>query len=298
MAKNEDEAAVYENGHVISRKQILSLALDISRSLRDEGVRPGQTVAVQMRNSTSLLATFAAAFHLGTTILPIDRDARQAERDVVLAQFPVRALVRRDESGQIVIELIEADLPAMPGEPVALIKLTSGSTGRPRGVLTSGENLIADCRSICATMGIAPEDVNLGAIPFSHSYGFSNIVTPLLLQGTRVVISNDYIPLPILELSNRHRVTVLPGIPMMYDHLSRLPAEDGTFLLPLRAAGTYVLRARRLSYPVTTSERLEVALRDTVVVDIRMSQEPLQIDPVVVTAHRRAAEVRALRDAG
>lgn len=77
-----------------------------------------------------------------------------------------------------------------------------------------------------------------------------------------------------------------------------LSAEDGTFVLPLRAAGSYVLRARRLGYPATTSQRLEVALRDTVVVDVRMSQEPLLVDPVVVTAHSRAAEVRALRDAG
>lgn len=229
VAKNPDSAAVYEGSRVTSRQQLLSMALEVARSLRDEGVRPRQTIAVQMRNSTSLLATLAASFHLRAAILPIDRDARQAEREALLQQFSARALVRNEDPGEMTIHLTGEDRPFTPEEGIALIKLTSGSTGRPRGVLTTEENLISDCSNICATMGITAEDLNLGAIPFSHSYGFSNLVTPLLLQGTPVVISNDYMPLPLLELSNRHRVTILPGIPMMYDHLSRLPAEDGTF---------------------------------------------------------------------
>jgi long-chain acyl-CoA synthetase len=110
-----------------------------------------------------------------------------------------------------------------------LVKLTSGSTGLPKGIVTSEENLVADCTSICATMGITPDDVNLGAIPFSHSYGFSNLVTPLLLQGTPVVFTNQYIPLSILAIANRYRCSVLPGIPMLFDHLAQLPLEDGTF---------------------------------------------------------------------
>ena len=35
-------------------------------------------------------------------------------------------------------------------------------------------------------LGISSADINLGAIPFSHSYGFSNLVTPLLLEGVPV----------------------------------------------------------------------------------------------------------------
>jgi long-subunit acyl-CoA synthetase (AMP-forming) len=67
--------------------------------------------------------------------------------------------------------------------------LTSGSSGRPKGIVTSEANLIADCTNICMSMGIRTDDLNLGAIPFSHSYGFSNLVMPLLLQGTPIVVS-------------------------------------------------------------------------------------------------------------
>jgi acyl-coenzyme A synthetase/AMP-(fatty) acid ligase len=78
-------------------------------------------------------------------------------------------------------------------------------------------------------MNITPHDINLGAIPFSHSYGFSNLVTPLILQGTPVVVSNEYLPLSLIALANRHRCTVAPLIPMVFDHLAALPKSDGEF---------------------------------------------------------------------
>ena len=42
---------------------------------------------------------------------------------------------------------------------------------------------MADCDNICETMGFGEEDLNFGVIPFSHSYGFSNLITPLLCRG-------------------------------------------------------------------------------------------------------------------
>ena len=73
----------------------------------------------------------------------------------------------------------------------------------PKGIVATEANLLADCLNICATMDIRPDDINLGAIPMSHSYGFSNLVTPLLVQGTAVVISNDYLPQSVVDLCNR-----------------------------------------------------------------------------------------------
>src|SRR5205807_3452049 len=116
--------------------------------------------------------------------------------------------------------------PAIPSE-ARLIKTTSGSTGAPKGIVASAENLLADCVNICTTMDIRPEDVNFGAIPFSHSYGFSNLVTPLLLQGTAVVMSNDYLPQSVLDHCNHWSCTVVPAIPMVFEHLAA--AATGEF---------------------------------------------------------------------
>ena len=52
-----------------------------------------------------------------------------------------------------------------------------GTTSAPRAIRFRASQLLADCDNICATMGIAERDMNFGVIPFSHSYGFSNLLT-------------------------------------------------------------------------------------------------------------------------
>ena len=186
---------------VVSRAELLARAEKLATD-----VRPNQLVAVQLPNSAEFVALILAILKRRAIAVLIDRDASDAEVARIRAHFGER--------------------PALPPQ-TRVIKLTSGSTGKPKGILTTEENLLADCEQICATMQIHPDDVNFGAIPLSHSYGFSNLVMPLIVQGTPIVISNDYLPQTIIDSCNRYRCTVLPGIPMMFDHLAS--TENGRF---------------------------------------------------------------------
>ncbi|MBV9391222.1 MAG: acyl--CoA ligase [Verrucomicrobia bacterium] len=107
------------------------------------------------------------------------------------------------------------------------MKITSGTTGKPRAVRTRECHLLADCRNICSTMGIGPHDINYGVIPFSHSYGFSNLITPLLYQGTRLVCSRDRLPRPVYEQILASEATVFPGTPALFSALSSLKETTG-----------------------------------------------------------------------
>lgn len=218
-----------ESGSVTTRVALAGRAGELRGALVGVGVEPGQLVAIQLPNSVDFLAAVLAADGLGATVIPIDRDTRESERAAIVDHLGARAIVTRGASGTTEALPLRGTARIESDEPVALLKLTSGSTGMPKGIVTTGRNLAADCANICATMGIAPDDLNLGAIPFSHSYGFSNLVTPLLLRGTAVVATNLYLPLSVLELANRHGCTVVPGIPMMFDHLAQLAPEDGRF---------------------------------------------------------------------
>src|SRR6185503_2456595 len=191
VERDPHAAAVIEDGRVVARAELLERAHEIASRL------PREPLALQLPNSAEFVATFLAALQLDLVVIPIDRDAAAAEVAAVREHFR----------------------PPFP-EGTRLIKVTSGSTGKPKGIYTSEANLIADCENICATMGITAGDVNLGAIPFSHSYGFSNLVTPLILQGTAVVATNAYLPQTLVDLANEHRCTVAPLIPMVFDHLA------------------------------------------------------------------------------
>ncbi len=187
-----------ESGRITTRAALLARAREIAARHAE-----GSLVPVQLPNSVDFVATFVAAMMAKFVVLLIDRDERDPAR--IAAHFRGAALP----------------------QDARLIKLTSGSTGMPKGIVASEASLLADGRNICATMDIRPDDVNLGAIPMSHSYGFSNLVTPLVTQGTAVVISNDYLPQSIVDHCNRYSVTVVPGVPMVFDHL--VTAAKGDF---------------------------------------------------------------------
>ena len=65
-------------------------------------------------------------------------------------------------------------------------------------------------------MGISDIDLNFGVIPISHSYGFSNLLTPLIARAVPMVISRDRTPRAILGDLALSNATVFPGMPVFY----------------------------------------------------------------------------------
>ena len=205
-------------GATTTRHALLVRANELAAELASSGLRARDALAVQLPNSTDFVAAFLAACKLDLVVVPIDRDAPESEVATILGHFSVRGLLYRSDATALTVRELQ-QRPNVPRD-ARLIKLTSGSTGMPKGIVTTEANLGADCSNICATMDITPSDLNLGAIPFSHSYGFSNLVMPLIAQGTPVVVSNDYLPQALIELANRYRCTVAPLIPMVFAHLT------------------------------------------------------------------------------
>src|ERR1051326_6658205 len=202
LVNDPDAIAIIEHDRLVTRGAILKRVRQLA-----PGFRRGELVALPLPNSAEFVAMLLAIFSKGAIAVLFDRDAPKSEVAAVMNHF-----------GQ----------PKLPPE-ASVLKLSSGSTGMPKAIDCSLQSLTADAMNICATMGIRPIDTNLGAIPFSHSYGFSNLVMPLLFQGTEVVVSNEYLPLSLISLANRYRCTVAPLIPMVFEHLASLPADDGQF---------------------------------------------------------------------
>jgi len=112
------------------------------------------------------------------------------------AEF-IRGVLQSWRSGQILCPLEPGHLPpalqAMP-RGIVHVKITSATTGAPRFVLFTAGQLMADAENIRQTMGLRPDWPNLGVISLAHSYGFSNLVLPLLLQGIPLVLVGSGLP--------------------------------------------------------------------------------------------------------
>lgn len=191
------------------------------------GLPAGAVVAVQIGNSAAWPAVLLALFRGRHIVLPLGRHMETAELEQALEACRASAIL-----------VLEGDQPKLkPRAQIApvefsgpqpdLLKLTSGTTAAPRAIRFRAAQLLADCENICATMGFAERDLNFGVIPFSHSYGFSNLLTPLIARGVPLVASEDRIPRAILNDLARSRATVFPGMPVFYQKLAELePAHE------------------------------------------------------------------------
>lgn len=181
----------------------------------------GSIIGVQLGNHPSWPAVFIACLRLGLVIVPMERTMAEAERETALRLCHAEALIASSgSSGDDNVRIAERSAETISWDdrqpqPV-LLKLTSGTTAAPRAIRFRSEQLVADCEQICDTMGITEADVNFGVIPISHSYGFSNLLTPLLVRGVPLVISSDRMPRAVLDDLARTEATVFAGMPVFY----------------------------------------------------------------------------------
>ena len=194
--------------------QIASRADEIAQTL---AFPAGNVVAVQIGNHPDWPAIFLACLRRELVVLPLDESMTEERRDASLRICHAAAVVIARGQGWWVQPI--GDQPRPTGwqqHRPSLLKLTSGTTAEPRAIRFRSEQLLADCDQICETMGISEADLNFGVIPISHSYGFSNLLTPLIARGVPMVVSNDRLPRAILENLATTRATVLPAMPVFY----------------------------------------------------------------------------------
>src|SRR4051812_17351906 len=135
----------------------------------------------------------------------------------ISAQF-IFDVLKAWRSGQVICPLEPGQRsPTVASIPpgVVHLKLTSATTGSHKLVAFSAAQLAADAENIVQTMGLRPEWPNLGVVSLAHSYGFSNLVTPLLLHGIPLILSNS--PLPeAVRAATKAGPVALPAVPALW----------------------------------------------------------------------------------
>lgn len=96
------------------------------------------------------------------------------------------------------------------------IKVTSGSEGTRRMVLFTADQLAADAHQIVKTMGLHAEQPNVGVISMAHSFGFSNLVLPLLWHGIPLWLVESPLPHVMRTALADVRAVNLPAVPAMW----------------------------------------------------------------------------------
>src|SRR6266496_1512478 len=196
----------------------------------------GSVIAIQIGNHEDWPSILIACLRNRLVVLPLEQSISGQQRDAALKVCGATALASAASSGGSpeISRLRTADATTDWAEKVpTLLKLTSGTTAAPRAIRFRSHQLLADCNQICDTMGISNADLNFGVIPISHSYGFSNLLTPLIARAVPMVMSRDRTPRAILADLARSNATVFPGMPVFYQAFCEMEHVPGLSKLRL-----------------------------------------------------------------
>lgn len=202
LARHEAKPAVFEaaTGTTLVFGQVQTLAEQRAAQWAQRAEAAGSSVAVFASTGLDFVLDTLGAWLAGLAICPLEPGCTAPHSP----QWPA------PHSWE--------GLPA----GIVLAKTTSGSTGAPRRVLFTAEALMADADQIVATMGLRREWPNVAAVSLAHSYGFSNLVLPLLLHGIPLWLASSSLPEALRAVMkgppglHESPPITLPGVPALW----------------------------------------------------------------------------------
>jgi long-chain acyl-CoA synthetase len=105
------------------------------------GLKPGDRVAIAMKNSPEYLLAMYAAWWAGLVVVPVNAKLHRKELDFIVADSGARFVI--ESPADLAAAAGTHAAPIVPCAPTDLAWLfyTSGTTGRPKGAMLSHRNL-------------------------------------------------------------------------------------------------------------------------------------------------------------
>ncbi|MEU6668474.1 o-succinylbenzoate--CoA ligase [Streptomyces sp. NPDC046727] len=252
--KDPHRTAVVHDGLRITYAQLHDRATRLAHHLRRLGVRPGDRVAFLGPNHPSFLETFFAAGHLGAVFVPLNTRLADPELRYCLQDSGASVLVHAPAFEPFALSCgtrhlvavgdgLDKDLAACSPVPLdtpvthadpAIIMYTSGTTGRAKGAVLTHGNLIWNSLNTLVDGEFAAGDVTLLSAPLFHTAALNMTCLPTVLKGGTLVLQESFSPSRTLDLVERLRVTVMFGVPAMFQQIAAEPRFADADLSSLR----------------------------------------------------------------
>ncbi|WP_094286408.1 non-ribosomal peptide synthetase [Mycobacterium lehmannii] len=259
--------AVFSSDGELTYGELRVQALSVAATLCDNGVRPGDLVALigpkcaeQIPAVLGILAAGAAYLPIGAD-QPAERTARILESSTVAAVL-VCGGAQTDHTGVPVIAVADAVTRGADAQPVqtdpnslAYVLFTSGSTGEPKGVELTHDAVMNTIEFVSEHFGLHRGDRSLALASLEADMSVLEISALLRAGGAVVVVDEDQRrdPDTWARLIQQHGVTFLNWMPGWLDMLLEVGGDRLTSLRVVLLGGDWVrpelIRALRNSAP-------------------------------------------------
>lgn len=253
--------AVIAAGGTVDYARIQGQSRAVAARLLDEGIRPGERVALLAGNGPDFLAAQYGIFRSGAICLPLNTRLAPPELLAILAHSEASAVIAQERIGRVELqaaveamrdtlptlrrilplaEIVDAEargVMALPrldsGDPTLLI-YTSGTTGRPKGCLHGHRALVNSARVTAGLKRLTAADRIISTVPMFNAFGSLNCILEAFTVGAAIVVQETFDAAEALRLIAAHRVTVFLGTPTMWRRLLEQPDFEPARVASLR----------------------------------------------------------------
>jgi len=222
-------------------------------ALDRDGLKPGDRVAVMLRNSPEWATYDQAALGLGLVVVPLYTQDRPDNVAYIISDAGCKVLLVEgaeqwqalsDVKGQLagLARVLTVNPVDNPGDPrvkslaewlpesggetrhaprdphaLATIVYTSGTTGRPKGVMLSHNNILTNAAAACTVLTAGHEDLFLSFLPLSHTFERTCGYYLAVMTGSTTAYARSVLVLG--EDLQAIRPTLLISVPRIYERV-------------------------------------------------------------------------------
>jgi long-chain acyl-CoA synthetase len=210
-----DRVFIVDDGRAWTFAEVDERARRAAGGLRARAVGDGDHVALMAGNSVDFVAAWFGVLLAGAAVVPVPTVSAPPEVADRVRRARCRLLVDDALVRELAASAPLAAAPNVRGDAIAQILFTSGTTGVAKGAAVTHESLATHTRNVALTVGLGADDVVLGALPLTHSFGCRMVMLLALAVGARIVLMRRFDAAGALALLAAERVTFWPAVPTM-----------------------------------------------------------------------------------
>ena len=229
-----DKVALISWDTEITYSQLWDYCLCAAEKLKqDYHLKKGDRVILSAAGNIEFVYAYFGVHIAGGICVPIDPDTNQTRFEYIeKSTTPVCVMgllhnVKKETIpfSDVVNGTSKATYIAPEQSQVADILFTTGTTGAPKGVALSYNNLSAAARNINAFIGNTSSDVELLALPVSHSFGLGRLRCSLSKGATVVMLGTFANVKKFFKEMARCQVTMFAMVPASWGFIKKMSGK-------------------------------------------------------------------------
>ncbi|WP_293667283.1 class I adenylate-forming enzyme family protein [uncultured Parabacteroides sp.] len=222
--------ALVEGKRKISYSELVKGILFAKYQLTSKyGLSKGNSVILAANKQISFVYVYFAAHLSGITVVPIDLETNVSRFEIIKAKVCPKLVIGFDLNCQsLSLSLFDGQIEdelsfGFPDdESVADIIFTTGTTGIPKGVLLTHKNIASATHNINTFIRNGCDDIELLALPISHSFGLGRLRCSLTLGATLVLLGSFVNVKRFYCFMEEYKITGLAMVPASWAFLKKM----------------------------------------------------------------------------